>query len=166
MPKIIEHMMSTGEWGEFFPMNIAPYSYNETAAQEYFPLSEEEIRSRKLGFQKHLPFTMGKETVANEDIPWNIEEVPDSICNEVLACEVTGRNYRITKQELLMYRAMKLPIPRVHYYERHQKRMSLRNPRKLWKRECMKCKSGIETSYAPERPEIVYCESCYLKEGY
>lgn len=166
VPKIIEYMKATGEWGEFFPMHLAPYAYNETTAQEYYPLTEEEILAKELRFQKHLPFTNGKETISHEHIPWNIEEVPDSICNEVLACEATGRNYRITKQELLMYRAMKLPIPRIHFYERHRRRSALRNPHKHWKRECMKCQKEIETSYQPSRPEIVYCEECYLKEVY
>jgi hypothetical protein len=34
VPKIIEHMKSTGEWAEFFPVELSPFSYNETAAQE------------------------------------------------------------------------------------------------------------------------------------
>ena len=28
------------------------------------------------------------------------------------------------------------------------------------------CKEIFQTSYAPERPEIVYCEECYLKNVY
>ena len=53
VPKIIQNMQkerpamnrseATGSWGEFFPIEFAPYSYNETVAQEYFPLSKEEI---------------------------------------------------------------------------------------------------------------------------
>ena len=26
------------------------------------------------------------------------------------------------------------------------------------------CKNEFETSYAPDRPEIVYCEQCYNEE--
>jgi hypothetical protein len=42
------------------------------------------------------------------------------------------------------------------------------NPPKLWHRKCMKegCQNEFETSYAPERPEIVYCEKCYQQEVY
>jgi hypothetical protein len=40
--KIIEHMQKTGEWGEYFPYSIMPFPYNETIAQEYFPLTKEE----------------------------------------------------------------------------------------------------------------------------
>jgi len=29
-----------------------------------------------------------------------------------------------------------------------------------------KCEIEFETSYAPERPEIVYCEKCYQQEVY
>ncbi|MDD3302355.1 MAG: hypothetical protein PHN31_02285 [Candidatus Gracilibacteria bacterium] len=43
VPKIIEHMMKTGEWGEFFPSSISPFGYNETVAQEFFPLSREDV---------------------------------------------------------------------------------------------------------------------------
>jgi CxxC-x17-CxxC domain-containing protein len=44
--------------------------------------------------------------------------------------------------------------------------MKLRNPRKLFDRKCDKCGKDIKTTYAPDRPEIVYCEECYEKEIY
>ncbi|KKP36762.1 MAG: hypothetical protein UR28_C0038G0001, partial [Candidatus Peregrinibacteria bacterium GW2011_GWF2_33_10] len=50
--------------------------------------------------------------------------------------------------------------------QRHKDRMALRNPRKLWKRNCIKCNAEIQTTYAPERKEIVYCEKCYLESVY
>lgn len=40
--KIVEHMKKTGEWGEYFPITHSPFAYNETIANEYFPLSKEE----------------------------------------------------------------------------------------------------------------------------
>ena len=42
LPKIIEHMKNTGEWGQFFPSSISPWCYNETSAQDYYPLKKEE----------------------------------------------------------------------------------------------------------------------------
>lgn len=35
--RLIEHMKKTGEWGEFFPMEISPFDYKETVAQDYYP---------------------------------------------------------------------------------------------------------------------------------
>ena len=41
--KIIEHMVSTGEWGEFFSHTLSPFGYDETVAQEYFPMTQEDV---------------------------------------------------------------------------------------------------------------------------
>lgn len=46
VPRIIEHMKQTGEYGEFFPTAISPFGYNETVAHEYFPLSKDEAQKR------------------------------------------------------------------------------------------------------------------------
>jgi hypothetical protein len=44
--KIIDHMKSTGEWGEFFPHELSPFGYNETVAQEYFPMTEAQVKEK------------------------------------------------------------------------------------------------------------------------
>ena len=63
---------------------------------------------------------------------------------------------------------MNIPIPRRCFHCRHMNRVKRRNPFKLWYRKCMKegCNNEFETSYAPDRPEIVYCEKCYQGEVY
>ena len=63
---------------------------------------------------------------------------------------------------------MKIPIPRRCFYCRHEARLKRRNPFKLWHRKCMKlgCENEFETSYSPDRPEIIYCEKCYQQEVY
>jgi hypothetical protein len=49
---------------------------------------------------------------------------------------VSGKPFRIIKQELEFYRKHNLPIPRRHPDVRHADRMKMRNPRKLWERLC------------------------------
>lgn len=44
--KIIEHMRGTGEYGEFFPQELTPFCYNETIAQEDFPLTAGEALAK------------------------------------------------------------------------------------------------------------------------
>ena len=90
----------------------------------------------------------------------------DDICQKILLCKITGKPYKIIPQELKFYKDMGIPIPRICPDQRHKERMTLRNPRKLWARKCMKCQKDIQTTYAPERPEIVYCEECYLASVY
>ena len=99
-------------------------------------------------------------------IPEKIDQVSDEITKQILTCETCGKNYRIIIQELQYYRSMHLEIPRHCPDCRHKARMSLRNPRKLWDRNCMKCGTAMKTSYAPERKEIVYCEKCYNESIY
>ncbi|MDA1060848.1 MAG: hypothetical protein O3B47_03580 [bacterium] len=45
VPQIIEKMVEDKEWGEFFPAFLSPHAYNETVAQEYFPLTPEKVHS-------------------------------------------------------------------------------------------------------------------------
>ena len=99
-------------------------------------------------------------------LPNDIKNISDDILNWAIQCEITGKPFKIIKPELDFYRKMNLPIPRKHPDQRHKDRMALRNPRKLWKRNCIKCNAEIQTTYAPERKEIVYCEKCYLESVY
>ena len=64
------------------------------------------------------------------------------------------------------FKRMNIPIPRVHPDERHKQRLKLRNPMVLYHRICSKegCSNEFETTYAPERKEVVYCKECYQKE--
>lgn len=167
IPQIIERMKENGEWGAFFPVRNAPYCYNETAAQEYFPLEKAEVERRGWRWRS-TPEEMPKVTkiISAAALPDRLADIPDDILNWAIQCSATGRPFRIIKQELDYYRDQHLPIPRFHPDERHRRRMTLRNPRKLWDRQCDNCRKPIATSYAPERPEKVLCEACYLKEVY
>lgn len=99
-------------------------------------------------------------------IPDDIHETDDAITTKVLRCESSGKPYKVIPQELKFYRRMGIPVPRTCPDERHKRRMSRRNARTLYERACDHCKKDILTTYAPERPEIVYCERCFLETVY
>ncbi len=163
MPRIVEHMKKMGEWGEFFPIAISPFPYNETMAQEFFPLSKEKALEdgyawRDTDKREYRP--------ASCDFPNRIKDVPDSIVNEVLACVDCGKNYKVISQELNIYRRKGLSVPKKCPDCRNAARVSQRNSRKLWSRKCDKCDVGIRSTYVADCPETVYCEKCYLQEMY
>ena len=165
--RIITHMRTTGEWGEFFDPQISSFGYNETVAMESYPLTREE--AMRLGFrwsEYETPFPKVEKIIPGARLPDRITDIPDDILNWAIECEITKKPFRITKQELEFYRKHHLPIPRRHPDQRHLDRMSLRNPRKLFKRKCDKCNVDMQTTYASERPENIYCEQCYNKEIY
>jgi len=165
--KLCEHMIKIGEFGEFFPSGISPFAYNETNAQFYFPLNVSKAKEQGFPWREADDEVLRvSKTIPASGIPSAIGSVPDDILEWAITCEATDRPFRIVKQELQFYREHHLPIPHLHPDERHRRRMSLRNPRKLWSRKCAKCGKGIETTYSMERPEKVYCEECYLKEVY
>lgn len=164
MARIIEHMKKTGEWGEFFPAWLSPFAYNETVAQDYLPLSAEEASARgfKWKNKNEKAAYQGPQVV----LPDSIQETDESICKQILTCEVSGENYKVIPQELRFYKDQNLPLPRRSPNQRFLDRVQSRNPRKQWTRACSHCQQSIESSYAPDRPEIVYCEECYLKTIY
>ncbi|MDO8648365.1 MAG: hypothetical protein Q7R81_01135 [Candidatus Peregrinibacteria bacterium] len=166
VPTVIDSMRSRGEWGEFFPAKLSPSTYNETIASDYFPLSKEQAQERGYPWNDALPYTQGKETKTWDAIPQSISDVPDTFTQEVLACTACGKNYKIIPQELAFLKQRNLPLPRKCPDCRYVRRLASRNPRKLWARTCNMCKKTIQTSYAPERPEIVYCGECYVNTVY
>ncbi len=161
---IIEELKSQDLYGLMMPPELAPFAYNESIAYDNMPMTKEEVLVAGFRWEDDIQMTKGKETLLLENIPDHIRDVKDEITKEILKCVSCERNYKITEQELLFYRKMNLPIPRRCFYCRHQDRISRRGPYKFWKRTCAHCNKEITTNYSPERPEIVYCESCYQKE--
>jgi len=170
LPKIIEHMKSTGEYGEFFPMNLSPFPYNDTNAHEYFPKTKEEVLGKGLNWREP-DVRSYKVSMTKDTLPDSITETPDSIVNEIISCEHEGKcqhqcttAFKVIPKELEFYRTHNLPIPRQCPNCRAYKRAERRRSLSIYDRTCAKCQAAIKTSYSPDRPEIVYCESCYQAE--
>ncbi len=180
VPRIIEHMrkddggamnrtngVSSGSWGQFFPIGTSPFAYNETVAQDYYPLTKEEIIARGWSWKEPDNRIMDvAKTIDAGQLPDSIGDTSDDVLNRAIRCEVSGRPFKIQKTELSYYRKMGLPLPHRHFEVRHAARLGIRPPRKLWKRTCAKCLKEIQTTYQPSRPEIIYCETCYLSSIY
>lgn len=177
VPKIIEQMKKVPYtdkkgnkyyFGEFLPVDISPYAYNETVAQDYFPTTPKGAEGFGSRWREYTPNTYNI-TVQGEDLPQTIKEVNDSVLNEVIECEITKKPFKITEQELSFYRRMDLPLPSVHPDERHARRLRLRNPMVLRKRMCYFGDKEVDTTYLPVAeggPEKVVCTEHYNKEIY
>jgi hypothetical protein len=136
-------MRKTQEWGKFFPPQIDPFAYNESAAQDFFPLTKDE--AIKMGYK------------------WRDEDKKEYTPQpESLSCEKCGKNYRLIPQELKFYKTNNLPTPKSCPTCRHLERFRSRNTYKLYSRTCDNCKTPIQTTYPETSNNIVYCEKCYL----
>ena len=166
--QIIEHMIKNWERGEFFPVSISPFCYNEALTQEYYPLTKAQVLAQWFTWMEteYAVTVPDGTTLLDTDTLPRIKDVTDEILKQAIICEVSKRPFRIIKSELEYYRKNDIDLPRRHPGQRHYDRMALRNPRKLFNRKCDKCWIEMKTTYSPERPEIVYCETCYNREIY
>ena len=183
LPKLIEHMNNvpyidkkgiSHRYGEFFPSELSPFAYNESMASEIFPKNKEEILKQRYSWKEKTERNY-KIDIKLKNLPEQIEDIDNEIVGKVIECLHDGKceenctlGFKIIPEELQFYKRMNLPLPRFCPNCRHYERLAQRNPMKLWHRKCMKegCNNEFETSYAPERPEIIYCEKCYQKEVY
>jgi hypothetical protein len=158
--RIIGHMQKTGEWGEFYPVGLSMYPYNLTLAQDYFPMTKEEVLKR--GWQWREEEESAEKYMGPEvELPDDVSSIEDGICEKILRCDTCGKLYKIIPQELRLYRKMNLPLPRSCFHCRHKRRFAMRNPRPLYDRKCDACGIGFKTTYNPDRPERIFCEKCY-----
>ncbi len=176
----IDSMGRKFSYGDFLPYDFSPFCYNETIAHEYFPLTKEEVLKNNFKW-KNPEDKKHQVTIDSKDIPDKIPENSETILLETFGCMNNGDTktkctfaFKITEEELSFYKRFNLPLPQYCPNCRFYNRMSKTNLPKLWHRSCMcthethdhtgTCPNEFETSYAPDRPEIVYCEKCYQKE--
>ena len=133
---------------------------------------------------KDLPDTIGEvsDSILNEIIlceAWDMDKkkAQEHGCTKA---------FRVNPNELAKYRKWNIPLPHKCPNTRNFEKWRMRNLNNLYKRTCMcagtasengtyrnsashshgqnNCSEEFETSYAPDRPEIVYCEQCYNAE--
>jgi hypothetical protein len=161
--RIVEHMKATGEYGEFFPVLLSPFGYNETAAQEYFPLERREAAASGFKwFDDQSPDSQLSSLTGPARLPDRIRDVEDGIVGQTLLCSRSGLPFRINQKELEIYRKLNIPLPRLHPNERHLDRLRWRNPRALAKHACTKCGTQVVSTFEKHRPANILCEDCYL----
>lgn len=178
-------------YGEFFPAELSYFAYNESSAYEYFPLAKDQ--ATKEGYEWYEPEARNYHiTIQSEDLPDSISAAGDDVTTQTISCAHQGSctqqcttAFRILPAELTFYQTHHIPLPRLCPNCRHFERMRQRNPLKLFARACQcgdpgalarysntaahshqdaPCPNKFETTYSPDRKEIIYCEDCYLKE--
>ncbi len=154
--KIIGHMSTmpykdkkgrTYSYGEMFPIEICPHSYNETLAQEYVPLSKEEADTFGYAWYENEEknYTITKSW---KELPDASAEMPENILSEVILCEAWDIDkklaqqhkctmaFKLTPNEVAMYKKWNLPLPRKCPNTRNYELSLIRNPVAFYQRTC------------------------------
>lgn len=147
-------------YGEFFPIDMTPFAYNETA-QEFFPLGKEQALSNGFRWREKDQRDYQPSTYT---IPDHINDVQDDVLQAILACKKCGRNYRLIPMELDFYRKAAVSVPQKCYECRHFERVQYRSPLVMAVRMCGKCGREVNTHIADHISPVVYCEQCYQAE--
>ena len=167
--KIKDHMLETREWGEFFPMSISPFPYNESAAYDRFPMAKEDAEEVGLVWRDReaRDYTVDFNV---EDIPDDITDYGEPLANKILECKNKGdaehgkctTAFRILDSEVNLYKKLGISLPDTCPNCRYYERLNLMNPLKLWKRTT---EDGVEvmTSFSPDKPDKIYSEQGYNK---
>ncbi|MFH1769308.1 MAG: hypothetical protein ABH833_01425 [Parcubacteria group bacterium] len=148
-------------YGEFFPPEFLPWAYNESHAQEFYPSNKEDVLQKGFIWRDD---DSREYKEATSEVPDHIKDVDDNILKEILKCTDCNKNYQIIGKELQFLKRFNLPIPIRCPLCRDRAKISRLNPMEVYDRKCAKCDEDIKTSYAPDRPETVYCEKCYQDE--
>ncbi|MBI5733191.1 hypothetical protein HY967_04580 [Candidatus Jorgensenbacteria bacterium] len=183
MKEIVNSLSKDHGYGDFFPLWMSPFGYNESSAIDQFPLAKAEAINQGFTWEDYPRGTYGKEMVKWSEVPDSIRDVGHlDVLNVIFACESCKKNYRIIPYEFEFYKKLDTPLPRLCPDCRHTRRFTARGPNRLWHRQCMcdyavysntvthkhhstgRCPNEFETSYASDRKEIVYCEQCYNSE--
>ncbi|MBP6931637.1 MAG: hypothetical protein KBD48_03105 [Candidatus Pacebacteria bacterium] len=180
------------KYGEFLPIEFSAWAYNETLAQEFFPLTKEQAEAagytwRDAETRNYVP------TILAENIPDDINTVDEKITGEIFECAhrtTCGHNctkaFRVMPDELTFYKKNNIPLPTLCPACRTMERLDFRLKLDLYKTECMcagdgskdlvyknqathdhgasPCERVFETGVPPESGRIVYCEHCYSQE--
>ena len=150
-------------YGEFFPAELSPWGYNETFAQERFPLSEADARAQGFIWRDEPKTEYHIDRLAS-DMPDHIRDAEDSIVREVIGCAKCGRGFRIIPRELAFLRRRSLPLPRECPMCRIREKLG------VWMAElknidgaCHRCGSSVQYPSVSQGREIL-CKACYTKE--
>jgi len=180
------------KYGEFFPVETAPFAYNESMAHDWFPLTESQVIAEGWRWREEADRAAVIDIFPN-DLPDHVKDTDESIVGKTIGCLHAGLSaggcnqkctlgFRIIPSEFEFYRSKNIALPRLCPNCRHYERMRRLTTYKLYERQCVcddvlyqntsqhphhkevRCPNIFQSPYAPERPEIVYCEQCYQSE--
>lgn len=178
------------KYGEYFPPEFSRFPYNSAWAKHHFPESEKTALAKGFWWYVH-PERPHTADLSMTEIPDHCRDAPSSITERTISCKNAGKPvncagvFKIIPTELAFYKKFNIALPRECRFCRFDKQINLMTPYQLWSRRCEckgvlqrtgyrntgkhqhgeeRCANEFQTAYAPERPELIYCEPCYNTE--
>ena len=165
-------MLDMGEYGEWFPLSMAPGYFPDSGAPMYFA-ADETVGFEALGSLEFDPESEGAIGQELSDVTKlkQIDDVPN--CVDDLQIEewagvpiydpVLKRRFSYIKPEYQFHKNHKIALSDEHFILRSKKLYQESNSGKFMNTSCHKCNEKVFTSINPTYKERqIYCKSCYL----
>lgn len=93
--RIVTHMQTTGDWGEFLHHTLAPFAYNETVSGDDYLMEREQALGRGYQRQDAMYDPVIPEGVpvlhpgAYDDTGWNAVRDADDVLKSLIICSIS-----------------------------------------------------------------------------
>jgi len=156
VPKLIDHMEKTGEWGKFFPSHFAPNPYEESFSGLHFPKA------------KNTQAKVVTKTAELSEIPDSVLQMSEadsaSLLSKIFWDETYERPFQIQLEDLKQSRERKVPLPHSYYANRmHSNLKWMPFNGELRDMTCAKSGEKIQTNWPEEYDGRILSEEEYLK---
>ena len=84
--------------------------------------------------------------------------------SSVQACQNCKNQFTIEPEDFAFYEKVKIPPPSFCPDCRFQRRLTFRNNRVFYRRECALCNKTVLSAYKKESPFTIYCRDCWLSD--
>ncbi len=158
---IISNMKKIGEYGKFLPysMSIGPFNFSNSF--QYFSDTKKDDILNLGGYWQDIDETQIEGMLVSE-LPDSINEINESICTQALICQESGWRFNISKDELLFYKQNNIPLPRLHFDIRINKKLKHLSVLRSYPSNCFYCHKKIDAYYPPEwEYKKIACEKCF-----
>jgi hypothetical protein len=150
-------MTGTGEWGEFFPIWFSPIPYNHSMAQRFYPLTEAAAGNERVQWYDRPPIS-SEHAIRTEELS---DGLPDTDEGFVVQGRESGISFRITSEELRVYRSRGYPLPINSYVNRLDGKALTLGGLKLYPRICDATNRPLQSIYPSESGWIVWDKDVY-----
>jgi hypothetical protein len=140
---------------------------------DFYPLTKQEALKKWYKWSDYeAPMPHVEKMVQWKDLPkqWcktikeKKPEILEKILNYAVICEVSGRPFRIIKQEIDFYIKHNIPLPTKHPDIRHQERLVRRDPTTMHLIYCEECWEEMLSVQKPWEWKKILCEKCFYNE--
>lgn len=85
---------------------------------------------------------------------------------ETRVCQNCNQDLTIEPDDFSFYKKIGVPAPTFCWQCRHQRRLSFRNERNFYKRNCDLCGHSVVSRVSPDKPYKMYCTKCWWSDAW